>query len=361
MERRVDPFTRTPGVAGKAYIDNGIADEIIRNFSSDESSKYVYKITGLRGSGKSVEYSKVIRTFKADKGWLVYPLSASGDAVSTLISKLSMESFIDSKKTTTTVSSNTSIGGKGVIVSGEENIGLLKTFSNDDNFYSDEATLTRMVSIANEKGFKVLVGVDDIAKTPEMVKILSIIGSMLLEGLQIYLLVTGLSENIEGFSSEKNLTFFKRADSKEIKGLNRFDITYMYEKLLKIDTNEAKRIEGISMGYAYAYQVLGSLYFEKDSSETIDDIMPDFERIMFKDSYDLIWKSLTPAEKDLVKCIYKTEDGRADDIKKLMKNPTTYSVYRDRLINKHLVDGDRRGYLSISLPRFDKFIEVWGD
>lgn len=42
---KIDPFTRTPGVAGQAYIDNGVADEIINNFCSEESNKCVYKIT----------------------------------------------------------------------------------------------------------------------------------------------------------------------------------------------------------------------------------------------------------------------------------------------------------------------------
>ena len=90
---RTDPFTRTPGVAGKAYIDNGIADEIINNFCNDDSAKYVYKITGLRGSGKSVEYGRVLRALKEKKDWLVYPLASTGDAVKTLIAKLSMENF----------------------------------------------------------------------------------------------------------------------------------------------------------------------------------------------------------------------------------------------------------------------------
>ena len=124
MGKKTDPFTRTPGIAGKAYIDNGIADEIIENFRSEESATYVYKITGLRGSGKSVEYSQVIRTLKEDKKWLVYPLSASGEAVSTLISKLSMEKFIDSKETTTSVSSTTSVIGNAVVVSGNESINI---------------------------------------------------------------------------------------------------------------------------------------------------------------------------------------------------------------------------------------------
>lgn len=361
MIKQSDPFTRTPGIAGKAYIDNGIADEIINNFKNEESAKYVYKITGLRGSGKSVEYSRVIQALKGDKKWLVYPLSASGEAVSTLIAKLGMEKFIDAKITTTSVSSTTSVGGNAFVLSGNETVGIQKSYTDDECIYSQEAILTKMIATANEKGFKILVGIDDISKTGEIVKLLSIIGSMLLEGLKIYLIVTGLSENIEEFTTESNLTFFKRADSMEIRALNKYDITYMYEKLLGLDASEARRMEAISKGYAYAYQVLGTLYYNKKENETLDDIMPEFERIMFKDSYDLIWRSLTKNEKEVVRCIFKTKDGKAEDIKSLLRNPSGYSVYRDRLINKHLVDGDTRGYLSIRLPLFDKFVEIWGD
>lgn len=358
---KTDPFTRTPGIAGKAYIDNGVADEIIDSFRNDEASKYVYKITGLRGAGKSVEYSKIIRTLKEEKHWLVYTLSASGEAVSTLISKLAMEKFIDAKTSSTTINSSTSVGGGALVVSGSETLNVQKTISDNDKIYSEEATLTSMLATANSKKYKVLIGVDDIAKTPEMVKLLSIIGAILLEGVQVYLVVTGLAENIEDFSSERNLSFFKRADSREIKALNRFDVKYMYEKLLGVDSEEAKRMEEITKGYAYAYQVLGSLYYNKAKNETIDDLMPDFERILFRDSYDLIWKSLSSAEKDMIRCICRSGDGKKDTIKSMMDNPSNYPMYRERLINKHLVDGDIRGYLKIQLPLFDRFVEIWGE
>ena len=36
MRSKSDPFTRTPGVAGKAYIDNGVADEIIDCFLDEK-------------------------------------------------------------------------------------------------------------------------------------------------------------------------------------------------------------------------------------------------------------------------------------------------------------------------------------
>ena len=243
MKEKIDPFTRTPGIAGKAYIDNGIADEIINNFCSEESSKYVYKITGLRGSGKSVEYGRVIRCIKEQTNWLVYTLSAAGDAVSTLIAKLSMEKFVKSQKTDTEISSTTEIGGDILVASGKESIKISKRHSDNENYYSDEAVLSNMMNAAARNNKKVLIGIDDIAKTNEMIKLLSIIGSMILEGLPIYLLVTGISENIEEKKKKKNLTFFKRADVKEITLLNRFDVTYMYEKLLGINTTEAKKYE----------------------------------------------------------------------------------------------------------------------
>lgn len=359
--RAIDPFTRTPGLAGKAYIDNGVADDIIYNFMSNESSKYVYKITGVRGSGKSVEYSKIIKTLKNEKKWLVYPLSSSGDVINTLISKLAMESFIDSDVVSTEISSGASINGNAVIVSGNGSINAKKTITKNDHFYSDEAALTKMITVANDKGYKILIGVDDIFKTQEMIKLLSIIGSMLLEGLRVYLVVTGLSDNIEDFSNEKNLSFFKRADEKEIKALNKYDITHMYEKLLGIDTTEAKKLESITNGYAYAYQVMGTLYFSKKKTDTIEDILPDFERILFKDSYDLIWNSLTEGEKELVRCICESGEGKVDSIRNLMSNPSSYSVYRSRLLNKHIVDGDTRGYLKLRLPLFNKFVELWGE
>ena len=72
MNSKISPFTRTPGVAGKAIIETHFSDEIINNFNSEDSYKYVYKIVGLRGSGKSVEYSLVMNHFRVENKWLVY-------------------------------------------------------------------------------------------------------------------------------------------------------------------------------------------------------------------------------------------------------------------------------------------------
>ena len=81
-------------------------------------------------------------------------------------------------------------------------------------------------------------------------------------------------------------------------------------KLLEVDDKEAVRLSKFTEGYAYAYQVLGSLYFNKKSQEDLEDLIPEFDKILFRDSYDLIWKSLTPAEQELTKLIVNSDTGR---------------------------------------------------
>nr|MCR5720619.1 hypothetical protein [Lachnospiraceae bacterium] len=151
---KINPFTRTPGVAGAAFIDMHYADEIIENFESDYSSKYVYKIVGLRGSGKSVEYRKVINSFSNKKKWLVYTLSAAGDPLSTLISKLSREKFIDDKVHSTSFSAGGSAEAGTNIIKGSANLEVTKTTQNNSIYYSPEAELDEMIQKANDKGYK---------------------------------------------------------------------------------------------------------------------------------------------------------------------------------------------------------------
>ncbi len=369
MSVRINPFTLTPGVAGKPYIDCGIAEEIIANFKSDESSKFVYKITGLRGSGKSVEYGKILQTFEKDKEWLVYPLAAEGDGVETLISYLSQEDFICNKTTETSVSTNTSVNGGIPLISGKGGIEVTKTYVENGNYYNSEATLANMIEKANKKKLNVLVMIDDISKTESTVRLLSVLGTMFNRGRRVYLVVSGLSKNIEDFfvvnkkdpKSEvvsKSLSFFRRGDTREAKSLDKFDIASNYEKFLGVDAVEAKKLYDLTLGYAYAYQVLGSLYFNKKESETIEDLIPDYERTLFK-SYNLDWPELTDAEQDFIRSFYKGKTGRAKDTKAFMSNPDSYNAYRDRLIDKHFFSTSKRGYLEPKLPRFDRFIEIW--
>ena len=79
-------FSKNPE---NSYIYTDRTKEILENFYYDNPSESVYKITGVRGSGKT-EYVK--------KGWLVFDINPSRDLLIQIASMLVKEGF--GKKTT---------------------------------------------------------------------------------------------------------------------------------------------------------------------------------------------------------------------------------------------------------------------
>ncbi|SFK99111.1 hypothetical protein SAMN05216390_10746 [Lachnospiraceae bacterium KH1T2] len=75
----------------------------------------------------------------------------------------------------------------------------------------------------------------------------------------------------------------------------------------------------------------------------------------------LVLYTLGKKKKDFIRCICRTKDGKAEEVKNYMNNSNSYSVLRARLMNKHIIDGEKRGYLMIKLPRFKEFVDLWGD
>lgn len=352
------PFTFTPGMAGEAYIDMHYADEIVQNFKNEKSEKYVYKILGLRGSGKSVVYSKVINVFRDAGDWLVYTLSTGCNPINTLIGMISNESFVSKYEKSVSMKTEGGLEGNIALLKGSGSAAAEIPLSPNANFYSAEATLKDMLKIATDKGYRILVGIDDISKTKEMIEFLSLMGEMILDrNINIYLICTGLSKNIEDFAAQPHLSFFVRGDKIETKSLSLPQITYKYKELLDISTEKAHELAVFTRGYAYAYQVLGELLY-KNTSKSIDSVLDEFDSII-ADQYEIIWGSLTKAEKELAKIIAFARIGNADEIKCQLSNPSSYAVLRSRLIKKHIVIVQNRVNMLIDLPRIKEYLEMW--
>ena len=352
------PFTFTPGKAGDAYIDMHYVDEIVDNFNDPSSEKYVYKILGLRGSGKSVVYSKVIRALREDPGWKVYTLSSGNDPLQTLIGLMSKEDFISSNERSVTYSAEGGVEGNVLFAKGSGKVSAEVKQSPNQHFYSSEAAIKEMMDVASEEGFKVLVGIDDIAKTKDMVRFLSIVGDMVLDDRKkIYLLCTGTSKNIEDFADEPHLSFFVRSDKIEIKELSIPQMTLKYGELLNAPVDEAKKLALYTRGYAYAYQVVGELCYKYKTTE-LTRVEMEFDAAV-ADQYDIIWGQLSDCERELVKAIVSSKSGETKDIKNRMDNSANYNALRARLNKKHLINTNERGILTIDLPRFTEYVDMW--
>lgn len=350
----ISPFTTTPGIAGEAYINAGYADQIIDNFSSEYSTQYVYKLLGQRGSGKSVEYKKVMDYFSTQDNWCVYALASGGDPLQTLLSFLGKE--LNVKKETKGTVKQTSIEGKLKILKANKAQEESVVTEEYPDFFSAEAELEKMlVQISKTK--KVLIGIDDIAATEPMIYFLSVIGKFILsKDINIRLLATGLEKNIEKFVETPHLSFFARPKPFVVGSLNVHDITRMYAKLLNLGKQEARQLAELSKGYAWGYQLLGDIYFEKKDSDTLENVLSDFDSKMAP-TYDLIWDSLTNAEKEFIKILVQSETGCRKDIEHQIKG---FSQHRRDLQKKHIINTSDKNYITIDYPRFYEYVlEEW--
>lgn len=351
-----NPFTTTFSKAPEyTYITTHKTDEILENFSYESPSESVYKITGVRGSGKTVLLAKVEEELRSEgnkeKGWIVLDLNPTRDMLGQIAAMLHKEGFgkSDTKNRSVSVSATVLGTGGGIGYASEK----------EDIFFDMGVEVESMIQQAQGKGKKILVGIDEVSKTSEMIKFASEYGRWLRANYPVYLVCTGLYENIQEVSNVKNLTFFRRATTIKTEPLNIVRMSEMYKNKLNIDGSEAREMAKCTKGYAYAFQKLGALYFKKRNTEVLDDLIPDLKAELFAYSYEKIWEEMTETDRFLVSLITEKNEYKREEVLGLMgERAGNYSVYRDRLIKRGILES-RQAYISLALPFFADYIKEY--
>lgn len=349
-----NPFTTTFSKNPEnSYILTDELGEVLENFMYEKPSESAYKITGVRGSGKTVNLTKVEEALRTDenqkKGWIVFDINPSRDMLTQFAAMLVKEGFGRKKTKGKSFSATATVLGTG---------GGFGFSSEDDAILSDVGVeIEEMLQSVKKRGKKILVGIDEVSKTPEMVQFASEYGKWLRADFPVYLVCTGLYENIMEVSNVKNLTFFRRATTIKTEPLNSVRMAEMYRRLLSVEIEEALEMSKITMGYAYAFQELGVLYFRKKKSDTLQDLMPSLKAELFAYSYEKIWEELTEADRFLVKLLTEKKEYKREEVIRLMGEKSgNYSMYRDRLLKRGILMS-RQAYISFSLPFFAEYVK----
>lgn len=345
-------FSKTPEYT---YIHTEKTEEILENFIYDNPSESVYKITGVRGSGKTVILAKVEEELRTNESryinWLVFDVNPARDILGQIAAMLVKAGFGSQDKKTTGINLSATVMGTGG--------GIGYTAENNNNFFDIGVEVETMIQAAQKKGKKILIGIDEVSKSEEMIKFASEYGRWLRAGYPVYFVCTGLYENIQELSNVKNLTFFRRAATVKTEPLNMIRMTEMYKSKLDIDSNEAREMAKITKGYAYAFQELGVLYFKKKLDELLEDILPKLKAELFAYSYEKIWEEMTEMDRFLAGLLTEKEEYRREEVLKLMGEKSgSYSMYRDRLIKRGILNS-RQGYISLALPYFGEYIKEY--
>lgn len=340
MEKKKNPYNIMFGKEPAQVISRlPQLTEVINSFLEDESN--IYMITGVRGSGKTVFMTEVSKEFDAEEDWITVELNSSANLLEDLLDNLVSDNYL--AKIFQSASINLSLFGVGLEV------------TNSVPISSRQVALEKMLKSIKKQNKKVLICIDEVTVTEQLKIFAGAFQIFMRKDLPVYLVMTGLFENIDDMRNEKNLTFLYRAPRLEIRPLNLEVVANNYRNNLGVDAEDSNYLAYLTKGYSYAFQLLG--YFTWKNAGDYEEAIPIVKQYLEENVYEKIWMEISSLDKRLLYGISKSESSKAKEIKAIAElSDDAYSVYRDRLIKKRLVDGSEHGYLKFTLPLFNEFV-----
>mgnify|MGYP002622415093 CR=1 FL=1 len=314
---------------------------ILSSFLAEQPSQQVYMITGVRGTGKTVFMTEIMRQLSRQEQWVVVELNPERNLLEDLAAKLNSDRLLAGIFQKADI--DLSFFGIGVKIEGSHPAVNLET------------ALSHMLESLKKNGKRVLIAIDEVTSTPGMRVFVHSFQMFVRQDLPVFLIMTGLYQNIDLLQNEKGLTFLYRAPKITLFPLSIRAISRQYQETFELDQKSADTMAAITKGYSFAFQVLGYLAWEHggDYLEVIDE----YKRYLADYSYDKIWIELSPGDRKIAHGIAASGSGKILDIRNYMKIETNqFNPYRKRLIKKGVLNGDVYGYVNFVLPYFKEYI-----
>lgn len=337
-----NPFTLTFGKSPLEPVERPVqTNEIIDTFTAEPVNQQMFLITGVRGSGKTVMMTEISRKLRIREEWVVIELNPSVDLLQGMLSKLNSNpvcaGIIKSAKI------DLSFWGFGVSIEGAAPI------------TDAETAIIAILEKMKKNGKKLLVTIDELTNNEFMHVFAGSFQIFVRQDLPIFLLATGLYENIDELQNEKNLTFLYRAPKIQMKPLNQQAIIKKYMNIFQIEREQAAQMAELTKGYPFAFQVLG--YLTWNNHGNYQEVMEEYEQYLSEFVYDKIWSELSRKDRVVARGIAETDSGKIKDIREHLGMETNqFNPYRKRLIKKGILSGEMRGYVYFTLPLFEDYV-----
>lgn len=339
-----NPFCLSFGKEPDRYVKRVDAYmQITDTFNSISPSSNCYLVMGVRGSGKTVLLSTILNEYRENDEWIAISLNPGRNLLEMLAAGL----YEDAKLQKYFIEASLNLSKFGIGLDIKKNPPI-----------SDiQIAIEKMVKIVNDKGKRLLIIIDDVTKSKDVVSFASAFQDLILKRMDVFLLMTGLYENIYNLQRDKRCSFLLRAEKVILNPLSTTGMKKQYQQTFLCDEKEALRMAEFTKGYSYAFQALGYIMWDKECS--IEEAITSFDERMSEYCYEKIWEDLSDKEKEVVVLLANNGKMKTGNIaENIGVSAKTFSVQRDRLIKKGIIDGREHGTVSLLLPRFDEFVKV---
>lgn len=337
-----NPFTLTFGKSPLEPVERPVqTNEIIEAFTADLINQQMFIITGVRGSGKTVMMTEISHRLRKKEDWVVIELNPATDLLQGMLSKLNSNQVCAGMIKSAKI--DLSFFGFGVSIEGAAPI------------TDTETAIIAILEKMKKSEKRLLITIDEVTNSEYMHVFASAFQIFVRQDLPVFLLATGLYENIDELQNEKSLTFLYRAPKIQLKPLNKQAIVNKYKSIFEIEVDQATQMADLTKGYPFAFQVLGYLTWNHHGD--YNAVRGEYEQYLSEFVYDKIWSELSQKDRMVARGIADVEGGKIKDIREHLHMETNeFNPYRKRLIKKGILSGETRGYVYFTLPLFEEYV-----
>lgn len=341
-----NPFTLTFGKKPTEYIIRRANIEEIENAFLEEPARcQSYLIRGVRGSGKTVLMTAISKEISDKPDWISVDLNSSQNLLDDLAYRL-----MDACE------SAAGIINRGVDIS-------VAGFGIGLGSKSDRDSVSRCEEILNmlkKQNKKLLITIDEVCNNQSMRQLASQFQIWIRKDYQIFLLMTGLYENINAIQNDPQLTFLLRSPKITLEPLGLAQVSRQYESALNVSKEVAMQLAKETKGYAFAFQALGMIYFDSEKLSSMESMLRKLDEYLDEYVYSKIWSGLSEQDRNVV---IQLSDEKAVKVKDICEaigmTSASFSKYRERLLNKGIISAQQHGYVELALPRFKRICEYY--
>ncbi len=340
---RENPFTITFGKQPNKLISRlEDTDRIVSDFMAANAVSQTFLIEGIRGSGKTVLMTTVAKILGNEKDWIVINLNPVMDLLSNFAIRLR----------------DASAPGNDVIIKGVNvsAAGLGLGISTGEKSTDYVGMIEKCFKSIIKRKKKVLITIDEVIHDENMKVFASQYQIFVRQDYPIYMIMTGLFENINAIQNDPSLTFLLRTPKIITGPLSILQITRQYRDIFDLDEVKAAELAKLTKGYAFAFQALG-VSFWNNSIHGMDKILDEFDMLLDDFVYKKIWSALTKKEKEILKQVKEEQVKTGEICKNISMSSSTFSRYRDDLMKKGILQCPEYGYVSMALPRFYEVVK----
>lgn len=222
-----------------------------------------------------------------------------------------------------------------------------------------EDMVAKMLDQLQKLGKRLLITIDEVVYSEQMKVFASAFQIFMRQEYPIFILMAGLYENIYELQNNKSLTFLYRAPKIILEPLNLTAVRQHYKNIFALEEEKAERMAALTRGYPFAFQVLGYLYWEHRDTMTLNEILPEYDQYLEEYVYSKIWLEMSEKDKEILQVLAVSGEIKVKNLReKLRLASEQFSVYRERLKRKGVIDTRQYGMVSMALPRFEEFIKM---